>query len=322
MKKYLQKIKARVSQSSYIKKIFLMINKKEERGGTFTDYLNVPQRKSRIEKTLLTYKPFIWTFWLAVVLVVIIKITILISLNGYEDCYTSTCLNNYLNHNQPLFKVVTATIAILTIIGLIFRTNQTARQIEHEQRKTEFSHYFEHKKMFFDALKTLEKENGVRFKNRNSLYSHWFHESAIDNFDISLSNHADAPLNVARLFEETRLTIKKTLRQGILSEETLKQVKYSFETCFRFLSIETDEPLFDEIFKEQKKIENITQIIFDTLNTILSLSNNDLTINRIRPWEIRALRIARFHIEKKEHKGIKLQIKTTSTYVPLEVSSN
>ncbi|WP_444912284.1 hypothetical protein [Microbulbifer sp. PAAF003] len=250
---------------------------KEEQ--TASKEAQTPESKPKKEVTLYEYKPFKYTLWLGGALLLIFQIAIWISLKDYEICPSSKCLNNYLIYHQPIIKVATALIAIATIIGLIFRTNQTAYQMEHEHRKTIFSHYFEHKKMFFDALKNLEKEHGIRFKEKNSLYSLWFTKNAIDNFDISLIDSI-GPLYVANRFEILRYNTRKIYRNRILSEEDLMLTQKELTIFLIILRIEYDNLPTHELYESFDNFKRVTRVIIDISNTIISLSDSDKTASQ------------------------------------------
>jgi len=79
-------------------------------------------------------------------------------------------------------KLAAATIAILGIIGMTHRSEQTAKQIEITNLQNKYSNYFSHLKEFKEQIYDLELVC-LQPKNINKLYKIMFPQNTHTNFD-------------------------------------------------------------------------------------------------------------------------------------------
>ncbi|MFA0813806.1 hypothetical protein [Microbulbifer epialgicus] len=162
------------------------------------------------DASLWEYPLFTYTLYIGIIAtlasIVVISILLGVQTGGenarYESCMSMTCINNIFIYFAPAIKIGAGFLAILGIIALIFRSEQTATQIsnsnkslqydiarnsklwEHEQLKTAFSQYFQHKETFLKLMERIESQLGISFLDKTSLYRDWFPFCSVKKFDI------------------------------------------------------------------------------------------------------------------------------------------
>lgn len=102
----------------------------------------------------------------------------------YSTCeafFLPHCLDNLVSNMRVPIGIFTVTLTILGFWALIFRSNQTAHQIELTAHQislsidhNSFTNFLAHKNAFMEFIGGLEEECKVRFNNRDSLYRKLF----------------------------------------------------------------------------------------------------------------------------------------------------
>ena len=89
-------------------------------------------------------------------------------------CLSSNCFSSILEVFKFPISVVTAVLALAAFVAVIFRSQQTAIQIQETIDQNAFKNYLDHKKQFIDILKSLEEDNEIVFFNKEQLYAKMF----------------------------------------------------------------------------------------------------------------------------------------------------
>jgi hypothetical protein len=119
------------------------------------------------------------SFALSVVSMIIIAVT-----ERRCPCFAASCFEEFLVIFKFPFQVFAAGLALAAIRGMVFRSEQTARQIDETIKQNTFKNYFDHKKDFFDLLKSLEDTYQIIFIDKKTLYEKLFPGNSPANFDI------------------------------------------------------------------------------------------------------------------------------------------
>ncbi|WP_444914479.1 hypothetical protein [Microbulbifer sp. TRSA007] len=187
-------------------------------------------------------------------------------------------VQEFIKYLSPAFKVAAGCIAIIGIISLIFRSEQTARQLDHakgvleyEKNKSSFSSYIEHRNLFEKTIKSIEEDLKIEFKDINTFYSDSFPENEIKNFKIEIS--AKSTIRKAKAGIETIIEeYTEYIGQGFISEAVIINHYQKLANIYNMLHVK-DHKLytfnnyrninFDEAIRAiDKVIEEINRISY------------------------------------------------------------
>ena len=149
----------------------------------------------------------------------------------YSTCeafFLPHCLENLVSNMRVPIGILTVTLTLLGFWALIFRSGQTARQIELTSNQIEltinhntFTNFLAHKKAFMELLGGLEEEYEVRFSNKENLYRKLFPRNAPNNVDFT--GHEEGVIfligrynELEEEFREIRGIIKDNIINGVL----------------------------------------------------------------------------------------------------------
>ncbi|MEL0660181.1 hypothetical protein V6255_13650 [Psychromonas arctica] len=96
---------------------------------------------------------------------------------GLELCrpiFSAYCLNNFSENMQFPIALITATFALAGFWALIFRSNQTQKQIQVAIDNNTFNNFIAHKKEFNEILKEIEEQNKCIIIDKIFLYEKIF----------------------------------------------------------------------------------------------------------------------------------------------------
>lgn len=180
-------------------------------------------------------------------------------------CFKAECFEEFLLLFKFPFQVFGAGLAVAAVRGVVFRSEQTAKQIslsdgqvKESIKQNSFKNYFDHKKDFDGFLDGLESEYGIRFIKKSNLYSQIFPKNGFDYFspnseeknsDSSIvlswqerfsSQITDINDNPKYLFDSEPETSLFVLWLRNLAE-TLIYVKINISEMSGYLSVEYDE---------------------------------------------------------------------------------
>lgn len=88
--------------------------------------------------------------------------------------HSPNCLNNLMINMKYPFSILTATITLVGFWALIFKSNQTTKQIELTINHNTFNNFIAHKKSFAELLAGIETQFNCELYNINSLYDEIF----------------------------------------------------------------------------------------------------------------------------------------------------
>ncbi len=107
-------------------------------------------------------------------------------------CGSSRCFSDALEIFRFPVQTFTAGIALATLRALMFRSEQTAKQIDVAERQIKevikqntFKNYFDHKNDFLALLGDFERNFDIRFKSKNELYRSLFPFNTPNSFNAS-----------------------------------------------------------------------------------------------------------------------------------------
>jgi len=134
----------------------------------------------------------IWIIGLALALTSAILISIQMGNSpNYTRCeafFLPHCLESLiLNMKFPL-GLATITVTIAGFRALLFRSNQTAKQIEVTLTNNTYTNYITHKKAFLQLLEDFEKKHNVTFSKDNGIYERLFSDNNKASFDAIGNN--------------------------------------------------------------------------------------------------------------------------------------
>ncbi|WNZ57429.1 hypothetical protein QT397_08850 [Microbulbifer sp. MKSA007] len=241
-----------------------------------------PPPRNEKEITLTRYKPFLITSILGLILVTACLIAVCIPLKDYQLCFNSGCISNFLSHIEPVIKIATGAITLATIIALKFRSDQTARQIEHENRKTNFSNFLEHKEAFIKLIEKMEDSYNLKFVQKEKTYSEWFPYNTIDNFDITLDRWGSGPKFAIQILKRLLETAEKDHAARMSTSRIVNSMIQDLKHTAYELRIERKygEP---EPLPFENDIAETIKIISEIVNAIAALSSNKERAPHI-PW--------------------------------------
>lgn len=114
-------------------------------------------------------------FWGGVILGLLLSLVIAyLNHNNLDWCSKPECFSNLLAIYDFPIKVAVALITLSGIRALVFRSEQSAIQIEETEKQNIFSNYVAHRCEFFNVLKKIESEKSVNFYESQELYSRFF----------------------------------------------------------------------------------------------------------------------------------------------------
>jgi len=88
----------------------------------------------------------------------------------------------------------TATITLLGVWALVFRSQQTAKQIDEAQKQNTFANYYKHKEEFIKSYQTQCEQKGLAVYSLESLYHKIYPNNSPTVFQVKASNNSDTYL--------------------------------------------------------------------------------------------------------------------------------
>lgn len=101
-----------------------------------------------------------------------------------DFCWESSCFQYALELYKFPVQCIVASLALATLRGMVFRSAQTASQIELTIQQNTFKYYIDHKKQFMDMLKGFEEQHDVKFFNKDELYAKFFPNNSPKHVDF------------------------------------------------------------------------------------------------------------------------------------------
>lgn len=103
--------------------------------------------------------------------------SILVAWIGYQSreslnclCRSHECFSEFLNIFKFPISIAMATLTLAGFVAVIFRSQQTAIQIQETINQNTFKNYIDHKKQFMEILKGFEEQYEVSFFSKDALY--------------------------------------------------------------------------------------------------------------------------------------------------------
>lgn len=121
------------------------------------------------------------TFWMILIIGSFLSIKFAIDIYIVNplisECYpfyNAECQQILLNTMKLPILTLTATATLVSLWALVFRSQQTAIQIDLTLQNNMYSHYLSHKSEFIEVLSYLEKTFSITFINPHGLYRRIF----------------------------------------------------------------------------------------------------------------------------------------------------
>jgi len=94
------------------------------------------------------------------------------------NAFSGSCLNNFLDNMKFPMTLITATFALAGFWALIFRSNQTQKQIQVTIDNNTFNNFIAHKKEFNEILKEIEDQYKCIIIDKSFIYKKIFPENS------------------------------------------------------------------------------------------------------------------------------------------------
>jgi len=153
-------------------------------------------------------------------------------------CFSAQCFSNILIYFKFPLSLAAAGITLSGLRAVVFRSEQAARQLDELCRKNTFTDFLDHKKVFFDLLKSIEEENSkwICFKNKEALYRKMFGDNSPTQMDF-VSNTGVLSDQIKN-YNEGITTFKNILehsqRDTPTDQAVLKPISTLMWVCDRF----------------------------------------------------------------------------------------
>lgn len=118
-----------------------------------------------------------WLFWLCLgvgSLIAIVSTYFILQADGLNACPSYTCFNMSLEIFSFPIQAFSAGLVFAALRGIVFRSEQTARQIEEAIKQNVFKNYFDHSKGFLDVLDSVEQKYSIVFVDKKLMYKRFF----------------------------------------------------------------------------------------------------------------------------------------------------
>lgn len=225
---------------------------------------------------------FIWVFGIFSCLTAMILIQrALENQDGYYSCHPTflpTCLETLFNNMKIPLGILTATVTIAGFWTLLFRSEQTAKQIEVTIENNIYKNYIDHKKDFFLLLKTIEDELGGKFIDSTAFYYRLFPT----NSRLSFSPIGDE--RFISIIVSSHMSSISHLKECIIKNATLNSNEYITYFNDDKMQIEKKEPLIilETLSTEIYNFINLTQEAFKNMHYIknypIGIEKSDLSM--------------------------------------------
>lgn len=106
-----------------------------------------------------------------------------------QVCMKPACFGNLLDIYRLPIALATGSTALAAFYALIFRSNQTAVQIQEMKQSNVFSQYSDHRKMFREKLIDFENEYELTLLLKNKMYTVLFPDNSPTCVKFSSSDH-------------------------------------------------------------------------------------------------------------------------------------
>jgi hypothetical protein len=99
-------------------------------------------------------------------------------------CDSYTCMASMMDVLKLPIAILTAAFAVAGFYAVVFRSQQTAIQIQETLNQNIFKNYLDHKKQFMDMLKGFEEQHLAKFFNKDELYVKFFPKNSPRHVDF------------------------------------------------------------------------------------------------------------------------------------------
>jgi hypothetical protein len=187
----------------------------------------------------LLHSSFFWILWMiGLTLAFYIATEIYVTnelLNTCNSFWSLPCLNNFLPAMKLPIGILTATVTLVGIWSLIFRSQQTAKQIELTLQSNTYDQYRAHKNDFKEVLDDLEKSFKVSFINPFRLYQLIYPNN---NSQHVIFQHSDTYLlNICDELEQLAMELNRQENWSSEAFEPRKVHLINIATASQFLSL-------------------------------------------------------------------------------------
>lgn len=139
-------------------------------------------------KGLWEYKLFKYTFYAGTVLAITSTFAILFSEiipEKYQFCGTSECFIRFVQMYAFPIDTLKATAAILAIVALLHKSNETQVQISISESQNTYNNFFHHRDMVYKEItESINNSKRIKLYNFNKLYNLLFPLNRPDNFSF------------------------------------------------------------------------------------------------------------------------------------------
>ncbi|WHI45878.1 hypothetical protein [Microbulbifer sp. VAAF005] len=229
----------------------------------------------------LTEDPlFITILWIGLILTSALFVGGFIFFSSSSESHETTreLITKLTVYLSPAAKIGAGFLAVLGIVGLKFRSEQTSKQMDlsndlwrHEKTKSDFNLYFEHRDQFKDIINKITTDLGITFdgKKINTFHSQCFPNCKITNFDISITQHSIVSISLNNLQDIEKL-VGSIGKNYIFSEKQIEEV--NFYLSLAYCNIPINEGHWS-------RTPNITTQIYDRIDNLIHILNEIISIS-------------------------------------------
>ncbi|WP_445363486.1 hypothetical protein ACJJIQ_01530 [Microbulbifer sp. ANSA003] len=197
---------------------------------------------------------------------------------------------NLVSSLEPAFRIFTAFLIFAGIRGVMFRSEQTAEQLNHakqlwghEQEKSNFSQHNEHREIFKKTLGDLEETLEIKFnKDMDSFHNACFENLDITNFDISIAEDSLIQLALENISIIENIT-RDIEENYIFSDKQIDNIKSHLNQAYCNIPVEKEgrlaniPPEEEDCLGNEERYTNIhdrLEILCTILNAIIKISTS------------------------------------------------
>ncbi|WP_299660770.1 hypothetical protein [uncultured Psychromonas sp.] len=160
-----------------------------------------------------------WILIIGVSLAVFIDFTYSFSIQEFLTCSGDNCTEEFVISSYVPSLILTLTITTAGFYALIFRSDQTTKQIAITTENNVFNNFVAHKKEFVELLESFEKDTACTIKNKRGLYKSLFP----DNCPTKMSFECDKVylMELIKIDNNSKTSLLDRLDRSDSTEKTL-----------------------------------------------------------------------------------------------------
>lgn len=179
-----------------------------------------------VDRPLFKYKPFVWTFCIAIGVAAVISFSIAWVSWPPEFCFEHQCWNRFFTEVYKIpFSILGIGIVVSGLVATVFRSGQAHLQLQEVIKQSKVANtqmqalenqnkrnlYYEHIRDFEKRLAKIEqtkefRDSGLAIRNKSLAYDAYFPDNRFDNF--SSKDHAHSEHITFDFYVDTHTTVE------------------------------------------------------------------------------------------------------------------